>query len=822
MTDFFARIFAVPSEYDDDDSYSADDTYSQSSSIRRRSRIKNAKQSYQRANTFTSYSDNISDDENTKEGIGESSASVSYDDDTIDHHEDHRGRQRRNDAPSGHRSASEPRSKQKKKRSSSERPNATSHTAAKQSQQSRYRSARSLSKVPERHHAAPSSSSPNNDVDKKEMKNWRSKFSKGIKKKHISFTSDSSPALTSSKQAKKPSPKNSESRKQHHHAKANDKTPASSQPINVGDFITISQQYLEKNEEMSVLTLPKELASKEVDEENLMQIIGQRGVLGNDAVQAFLDRRNDGRQGGGGENLHIHRSASVESKGVYERVGKYATKLLDISRSQSLENSSTLQEEGVEIPHNQDLLAVANHQIGKHAWPCDPGYSVGDNAAHTVITEQEIGSIGMPPPASPSPFDGIEEEHRVRYDVQIPVRDDPSGIHIDTSITVDRQKSTESRRQFDEVHSRPIESQAPVNKSVSFSLPPPSSLPPAPPFLGPHLDYYYSMERDAKDKAPIWSHTTILPPIIELWSAVEDSSKHGAFGSFWNAEKEKELVGEEEVRQIASEQYVSQSEKALLVGVRTRGEADASKKPAANPTSPGEKSMEYFHDILDCNDVDLKGVIDCNNNDDDDDDAPADEKEGLKLTTSSLSIKTETAGSSETEEVLGDDANFRHRSQWKSSHNMTYKPPLFNGGVGRSESSEDSVIKLRRFHEDGILTAERQDSQGDTRPVILPCRVGRPLTTLNPSKCTSITLTHSPSAASYESSSSYNAKIFAAIVIQASARSVIERQQFVGMRDSVLIIQSALRRFLYRQRYLLQLKLKRSYYPCNWKNKLLK
>ena len=821
MTDFFARIFAVPSEYDDDESYSADDTYSQSSSVRRRSRIKNAKQSYHRPNTFASHSDDISDDENTK-GIEESSASISYDEDIDDRDKDHRGRQRRNDAPSGHRSASEPRSKQKKKRSSSERPNATT---AKQSQQSRYRSARSLSKVPERHHAA--SLSPNDDNDKKETKNWRSKFSKGIKKKHISFTADSSPAPPS-KQPKKISPKNNESRNQHQ-AKANG-NPSSSQPINVGDFITISQQYLEKNEEMSVLTLPKELASKEVDEENLMQIIGQRGVLGNDAVQAFLDRRGVGggaaasRQGGG-ENLHIHRSTSVESKGMYERVGSYATKLLDISysRSQSLENSSTLQEEGVEVPHGQDLLAVANYQIGRHAWPCDPtaeGYSVGENAAHTVITEQEIGSIDMPPPMSPPPFDGIEE-HRVQHDMQIPVRDDPSGIHIDTSINVDPLKSTKHCRQIDEAHSRPIESHAPVNKSVSFSLPPPSSLPPAPPFLGPHLDYYYSMERDAKDNAPIWSNTTILPPIIELWSSVEDSSTLGTFGSVWNAEKEKELVGEEEVNLIEKEECVPQSEKALLVGVKTREKFVASKKPTTSPTSPGEKSMEYFHDILDCNGVDLNGVIDCNGNDDD---APADEKEGLKLTTSSLSIKTDPAGSSETEVMLGDDANFRHRSQWKSSHNMTYKPPMFSGEVGRSESSEDSVLKLRRFHEDGISTGMRQESNDDSRPVILPCRVGRQnlsFNTSNPLKSSSITLTRSPSAASYGSSFSYNAKMFAAIIIQKSARGILERQRLMGMSDSVLIIQSVARRFLYRRRYLMQLKLKRSYYPRNWKRKLL-
>ena len=799
MADFFSRIFAIPS---DDESYSADDTYSQSSSIQRQTTPPRKSDRKNSSKARGSRRSSTPDDSIDEHGIDESSNSISLDEDERllrNDKKDHRGRQRRNDEPSGHRSASEPR-KEKKKRSSSERPGAI-HASSKHSQQSRYRNARSLSKVSERHVSAPTSP-PNADDHEaddtqKKMKGWRSKFSAGMKK-HLSPASASSSPPVPSKQVKKSKPDKSTNVPQH--------TP--SQPVNVGDFITISQQYLEENADMSVLTLPRELHNKEMDEENLMQIVGQKGVLGNNAVQAFLDRRSAGADKKG-DDIYIQQSTSVESKGMYERVSSYATKLLDISYSQSLENNST-----ENVDEVQDLLALANHQVGKHAWPCDPtaeGYtpagtgsgSVGVTAAASstsVLTEQEIGSIGVPPPPSPSALLGDSEQKSHKFSTN-----NQMAFHSETDTKY--LESEEKPRPFDEPSSSPAES-APEpersNKSVSFCLPPPSSHPPAPPFLGPTLDYYYSMERSHQDQMPIWSNSTVLPPIIELWSSVEDGA-NSAGVSLWSREKENVLIGEDApllvsdgmIEDVDGAQNNVQKEPLCSPKSRAR-------QPITSPTSPGEKSIEYFNDILDCNG--------------DEDDAPLDEKEDLKVvpaTTSSLSIDTDPAMSSESQPT-GEDASFRHRSQWKSPHNMTYRPPMFNNtgvqkdanglNVGKSESSEDSVLHLRRLHGDGT------QSHDSNRPIILHGRVVRHGNVSS--------IARSPSSSSYGSSSSHNAKTFAAIVIQAATRGMLERQRFMVMINSVLVIQPAVRRFLCKQRYMVHLKLKRSYFPSKWKRKV--
>ena len=801
MADFFSRIFAIPS---DDESYSADDTRSQSSSIQRHTTSPRKNDRKHGSKSRSSRKSSTPDHSIDKYEIDDSSNSISLDEDgrhLRSDKKDQRGRQRRNDEPSGHSSASEPR-KEKKKRSSSERPD-TIHSNSKHSQQSRYRSARSLSKVSERHVSAqiispPSSDDHGVDETQKKIKSWRSKFSAGMKK-HLSPSSASSSPPLPSKQVKK-----SKSEKSNNVPKD---TPP--QPINVGDFITISQQYLEENADMSVLTLPRELHNKEVDEENLMQIVGQKGVLGNNAVQAFLDRRSAGVDKKGGD-VYIQQSTSVESKGMYERVGSYATKMLDISYSQSLDNNSTENVNG-----GPDLLVLANHQVGKHAWPCDPtaeGYtpagtgsgSIGATAAASstsVVTEQEIGSIGVPPPPSPSTL--IEDNEQKSH--KLPTNNNQVASYFIEKDTKNLE-SQDKPRPFDEPSSCPGElAPEKCNKSVSFCLPPPSSQPPAPPFLGPTLDYYYSMERPHQDQMPIWSNSTVLPPIIELWSSVEDGASSNRV-SAWIREKENELLLEENAPLLLSDGIIvevdgveNNVQKEILSSPKSHV-----REPVTNPTSPGEKSIDYLNDILDCND--------------DEDDAPLDEKEGLKVVpaaTSSLSIHTDPAMSSESH-LTGEDASFRHRSQWKSPHNMTYRPPMFNQAgvqkdanllkVGKSESSEDSVLHLRRLHGDDT---QYQDSN---RPIILHGRVIR--------HGNMPSIARSPSASSYVSTSSCNAKTFAAIVIQASARGMLERQSFMIMINSVLVIQPAVRRFLFRQRYLAHIKLKRSYFPSKWQRKV--
>jgi hypothetical protein len=772
-----------------------------------------------------------------------------------------RGRQRRNDEPSTHRSASEPRSQRKKKRSSSEKPINTSASGAQLHLQSsnRNRNARSLSKASQREpHNSPSlrhsaSASPNTDTTdnysalegSKKMKSWRSKFSAGMKK-HLSPTSQhsvSSPPPLHSKQVKKSSSSGREKRQSNATESRGSYPP---QPINVGDSITLTQQYLEESMEMSVITLPKELAMmKEVDEENLMQIVGQRGVLGNNAVQAFLDRRSGAANGGAREeDLQIQ---PATSEGMYERVSSYANRLLDISYSQSMENNGNMYggEEGVEVDAdgNMEEQVSPSHQsmvVGKHSWPCDPtadGYSprgvdkknadmssvvteqeiASIGAPPSMLTAQEMGSIGVPPPASPPPPPPQSSERRI--EIPMPASseqrrpfDEPSA-GLEPCVT-----SFSPDPELDDDPDKPFRS----NKSVSFCLPPPSSHPPAPPFLGPTLDYYYSMERPSNDPMPNWSNSSLLPPIIELWSSVDGNADAvGGNMTMWNNEREKELIGED-APLIVSEKWIEFSEQ-LSANVEERlvideKKIDALKQPKA---SPGDTSIDYMDDILDCEET------------------PNPDRDSLRYSES-----TAVASHRSTQDSLaginipmpsGDDAKFRHRSQWNSSHgNMKYQPPMFNTGditkmdapvlpLGGSESSDDPVLQIRRYHGDNIPSPKKQQPQDASRPIILHGRVVRPAniptSTASQSK---YSITRSPSTSSHGSTaSSANAKTYAAIAIQASARGMLERQRFMDVLDSVLIIQPVVRRFLCRQLYVRQMKLKRSYFLSNWRRKMM-
>jgi hypothetical protein len=71
------------------------------------------------------------------------------------------------------------------------------------------------------------------------------------------------------------------------------------------------------------------------------------------------------------------------------------------------------------------------------------------------------------------------------------------------------------------------------------------------------------------------------------------------------------------------------------------------RKSQSSVQPPGEKSIEYVNNILDCGD----------------EEAPLDKNEGLvKRNASSLSIKTDLATSTETEPPV-EDVNIRHWSQ---------------------------------------------------------------------------------------------------------------------------------------------------------------
>jgi hypothetical protein len=141
---------------------------------------------------------------------------------------------------------------------------------------------------------------------------------------------------------------------------------------------------------------------------------------------------------------------------------------------------------------------------------------------------------------------------------------------------------------------------------------------------------------------------------------------------------------------------------------------------------------EYFDDILNC-DGEFEG--------------------------SDFSDRFEQVNKVVTQPVKVNGINNRHRSSWRSSYNMTYKPPpphLSFDDPARYLSGELLLIRFR-----------------------------------------------------------------AAASIQSCIRAYLERERFSKLLKSCLVIQSFIRSFLFRRRVSENLKLKRSYAPRKWRQRMI-
>eukprot|EP00984_Skeletonema_dohrnii_P006461 scaffold2310_cov126-Skeletonema_dohrnii-CCMP3373.AAC.1 len=333
------------------------------------------------------------------------------------------------------------------------------------------------------------------------------------------------------------------------------------------------------------------------------------------------------------------------------------------------------------------------------------------------------------------------------------------------------------------------------SKSVTFSLPPPNYRS-APPFMGPPLDFYYSLERDETDSQPCWSPSPLVPPIMELWSSVE-CVEYGP-----NTDIENDLLGEDIPLQVSSDWLDvcdnDTDEKAVLINTsidtplkkstEIEASADCSLDQSAleqtatakaivdvdsnlqtafekitvestleNIDSPLEKAVatkatadDSPHDEVDSphDEVNLPDdeyfdeILNC---DGDFDDSVADQHDPV----------TEKV----TPVVDADDVNNRHRSSWRSAYNMTYKPPP-------------------------------------------------PHLSFDPARYLSGELLHM--------------RFRAAASIQSCVRAHLERQRFAKLLRSALVIQPFIRSFLFRQRLSTHLKLKSTYTRHKWRKRMEK
>jgi len=665
------------------------------------------------------------------------------------------------------------------------------------------------------------------------------------------------------------------------------------QPINVGDSIVISQQFLEEGMEMSVLTIPRELVA--MNEEALrgdngglsefdktIQEVGQRTVLENDHVQAFLERQILARKGihnAGVEDEIVPSSSTGVSSShrggpVYPKISEYASRILEEgiiyqSYSQDREEQQNQQPQSiVHCDNGEDGMEVRPAQLlnGKHSWPCDPsadGYS------------PQRGGIPPPPPPPPQPtllpprhnggslqnngsYMPSLQQHAAVPHWNTPVNsnsesiatsyDDPPGTLV-TSPTLGsptllsqdhgQQHHHSSRsdppgndsyhRPFDEgtdfcnnnndnemQHPPTPAAKAAVpqrsNKAVTFSLPPLTHSsswhshphhPPAPPFMGPPLDYYYSMERSTSNPEQNWmsSSPLLLPPIIELWASVESAdnvpggdiiggdiaANTTSGGGRWDTKRENELLGEDLPLHV-SEGWIEDCDKEDLSNDDALNKEDLS-HDALNPAhvlegnttnsheyqksrSMGKKVSstsswedigalpddEYFDDILNCGEE----FASMNVNNDQNGNSQAHQSRDVAILPS---IPSNDLDVDEDDNGDDDGANvYRHRSTWNSA----YKPPKLS-----LSDAEDSF--------DPMALSPSSRSSSDNWQRLVRHRAN------------------------------------AAIAIQKSVRGLMERQRIRLLLESVLVIQPFIRRFLSRKRYSDYLKVKRSYYPKKWR-----
>jgi len=537
-------------------------------------------------------------------------------------------------------------------------------------------------------HTNPTTTSPKKKKKKKDS-NWSS--TKWVKK-HLSSPSNTPPKNKDGKKGKTKSSRK-EKKKHHHNSSSHNRDTKLSllppnqlrpAPVNVGDSIIISQQFLD-NADMSVLTMPKDLMSvistenerNEVevvqeDEKNhsfdteLQKEVGQ--------LQAYLkDRRirhqhrsttnhtTDGRP------MHYQTYASRIQEG---HVYSYTQDAQEIALGQqhidddippppppppprpsplSRRKTSTSTQNAA-IPHWNTPATSNSNSESVASYDDPPGELVTSptlqQTSMTATTNQQSQhqqqnghherSKSDPPGEEYQPFDEVSflKHNDIRQHAS------PSSKQP----TVDIQP-TPNRQQTQSTPNR-------LNKAVSFSLPPApiSSMktPPAPPFMGPALDYYYSMERNSNITN---TQSPLLPPIIEIWSSVESTSINQNNTSRWNTQKEDELLGEEfslhvsedwiDVRDKESD-MITEEEAHIDRATSTSLPVDttASKRQMHSQFVDEDMIDNEFHDILDCGEDCIERT-----NKTTDDEVPLDEAalDGRHRSTWSTTYKPHTA-----------------------------------------------------------------------------------------------------------------------------------------------------------------------------------
>jgi hypothetical protein len=575
-------------------------------------------------------------------------------------------------------------------------------------------------------------------------KYWRSKISGGVKK-------FSSPGQT--QKMNRPSSKRRSNER-------DGERIAPPKPVNVGDSITISQQFLEESMDISVLTMPKELMMEEDLEHDDEDDDDHIDLNEKDYVEAI-------------ENQLLSKSASSD------RMSAYASRLLHEGRLYT--------DEG-------ELVSVGSSPLSPPPPPGTPSQSPHANNSNKTTQRKHNDPPGIESMELNNGGQGKRSDPPV-YDEDI--------IDFDEVLGDGRQGATPQNK----------------NKSVTFSLPPPNYRS-APPFMGPPLDFYYSLERNESDTQPVWSSSPLVPPIMELWSSVECVDSGPIFETdndllgekknpFHVSEIWLDVCAESETKEksIAAKASVyvsleSFSKKASIdqslekpVSTKASAYAPQDKEYSLTEATPIQMTSTAAAERISLDEAATpQGYDDCSSemrvndntnvedspDDEVDFDTPHDEVDSphdevdspdLEYFDEILNCSGDVDDSifsdqqqqedepGGTQSFETNDVNNRHRSSWRSAYNMTYKPPpphLSFDDPARYLGAEMLHIRFR-----------------------------------------------------------------AAASIQACARAHLQREQYHKLLRSTLIIQPFIKSFLFRQRLSTQIKLKRSYPPLKWRRRMV-
>lgn len=238
--------------------------------------------------------------------------------------------------------------------------------------------------------------------------------------------------------------------------RSGDKGGLRQQPINVGDSIMIAQKYLEECEEMSALTVPKELmsvmsglsgpAERGAMWRDDVQEVGRRNVLESSIVKAYHSNGHTRQSDDDDDEDEGEIILTTTNTGpAYPNIGEFASRFLETKEEEKEEEDEDDNDNDNYIIHQinsrdsnvHDKVGCGTSQAGssKHQWLCDPSteeYPMKVN-----------GRMPPPPPLMPMPRRALplDNIHNLSSQKRVSASFDDKPATFNDEVSFDEEKS---------------------------------------------------------------------------------------------------------------------------------------------------------------------------------------------------------------------------------------------------------------------------------------------------------------------------------------------------------------------------------------------